>query len=141
NSRSRSTSRSPSSTSRSRSYSHSRSRSPMHRGNHRGHFNKFNNRFMPYPSNNHPFNKYEDEKRILKNNIEEFKQYSIDNRPLIINPHSKDNIDPTRHLWVGRFYHLKMDYDTLYKDFGQFGKIESLNYLKDQQCAFVNFHR
>jgi hypothetical protein len=47
--------------------------------------------------------------------------------------------EPTRHLWVGRFMNVKMDYPTLMKDFQNFGEIESLNLLKDQKCAFVNF--
>ncbi|EFC36633.1 hypothetical protein NAEGRDRAFT_82154 [Naegleria gruberi] len=47
--------------------------------------------------------------------------------------------EPTRHLWVGRFHNMKMDYSTIYSDFEKFGQIDSLNLLRDQKCAFVNF--
>lgn len=47
--------------------------------------------------------------------------------------------EPTRHLWVGRFHNMKMDYTTIYGDFEKFGPIDSLNLLRDQKCAFVNF--
>ncbi|KAF0977723.1 hypothetical protein FDP41_003045 [Naegleria fowleri] len=55
----------------------------------------------------------------------------------------EDNIpeatEPTRHLWVGRFHNMKMDYTTIHSDFEKFGPIDSLNLLRDQKCAFVNF--
>jgi len=47
--------------------------------------------------------------------------------------------EPTRHLWVGRFYNMKMDYSTIFSDFEKYGQIDSLNLLRDQKCAFVNF--
>jgi hypothetical protein len=52
---------------------------------------------------------------------------------------SKDSKQPTRHLWVGRFFNVSMDKNMLRKDFERFGPIESLNLLKDQKCAFINF--
>jgi hypothetical protein len=48
-----------------------------------------------------------------------------------------DNI-VTRHLWVGRFAG-GIDYNTIYKDFSRYGSLESVNLLRDQRCAFVNF--
>jgi hypothetical protein len=50
--------------------------------------------------------------------------------------HSRPEV--TRHLWVGRFT-TGMDYNTIYKDFSRYGKLESVNLLRDQRCAFVNF--
>lgn len=47
--------------------------------------------------------------------------------------------EPTRHLWVGRFYSGNIDKSELRRDFEIFGQIESINVLKDQKCAFINF--
>jgi hypothetical protein len=55
--------------------------------------------------------------------------------------HYSDNREPTRHLWVGRLHGMRVDYHTLMRDFQRFGEIESLNLLKDQKCAFVNFRK
>ncbi|KAG2388854.1 hypothetical protein C9374_000293 [Naegleria lovaniensis] len=53
--------------------------------------------------------------------------------------HIPEATEPTRHLWVGRFHNMKMDYTTIHSDFEKFGPIDSLNLLRDQKCAFVNF--
>eukprot|EP01080_Neovahlkampfia_damariscottae_P007409 gene7409-11732_t len=52
---------------------------------------------------------------------------------------SRDSKTPTRHLWVGRFFDVSMDKNMLRRDFERFGPIDSLNLLKDQKCAFINY--
>lgn len=53
--------------------------------------------------------------------------------------HPNDSTEPSRHLWAGRFYNMDVDQAILRRDFEPFGELESLNYLRDQKCAFITF--
>jgi len=45
-----------------------------------------------------------------------------------------------RHLQVGNIEDFEAyDEDKLRKDFGEYGEIELVNFLKEKQCCFVNF--
>jgi hypothetical protein len=74
-----------------------------------------------------PYGKYDNSKR------EEYR------RALLAKPHPNDLAEPSRFLWVGRFYDMDIGYNTLRSDFEAFGPLESINLLRNQKCAFVNF--
>lgn len=60
-------------------------------------------------------------------------------RALLAKPHPNDLAEPSRFLWVGRFYDIDIGYNTLRSDFEAFGPLESINLLRNQKCAFINF--
>jgi hypothetical protein len=142
-----------------RSFSRSSSRSPSRQmnmnmpfNNNRGasHTNNYTNR-KPYHNDHHQNNNYHhqnnyDNKRVYNRNQYNNNNNNNGNNTMRGNHHQngrqyhpRDNQQPTRFLWVGRFYNMKIEYNTIRHDFEEFGPLESVNLLRDQKCAFVNF--